>query len=86
LDLPDNSYDLVVVQDGLHHLPRPVTGFTEMLRVAKKAVIVIESYDSWVGDLIGTEFEVQGNAINFAFRWNRKMMVQVTKSFLLRRL
>jgi ubiquinone/menaquinone biosynthesis C-methylase UbiE len=84
LDLPDNSFDLVVVQDGLHHLPRPVTGFTEMLRVARKGVVVIESYDSWVGDLIGTEFEVQGDAINFAFRWNKKMMTQVTKSFLLR--
>jgi ubiquinone/menaquinone biosynthesis C-methylase UbiE len=61
LDVPDASYDLVVVQDGLHHLPRPVTGFTEMLRVAKKAVIVIEPFDSLIGNLIGTEWEEQGD-------------------------
>ena len=38
LDAPDGSYDLVLVQDGLHHLSRPVTGLTEMLRVARRAV------------------------------------------------
>jgi ubiquinone/menaquinone biosynthesis C-methylase UbiE len=35
MDLPGGAYDLVLVQDGLHHLPRPVQGFTEMLRVAR---------------------------------------------------
>jgi 2-polyprenyl-3-methyl-5-hydroxy-6-metoxy-1,4-benzoquinol methylase len=30
--LPALSFDIVVVQDGLHHLQRPVQGFTEMLR------------------------------------------------------
>jgi ubiquinone/menaquinone biosynthesis C-methylase UbiE len=36
LELKPGAYDLIVVQDGLHHLPRPAIGFTEMLRVAKK--------------------------------------------------
>lgn len=34
LDAPDDRYDLVLVQDGLHHLSRPVTGLMQMLRVA----------------------------------------------------
>ncbi|WP_374948573.1 class I SAM-dependent methyltransferase [Mucilaginibacter sp.] len=84
LDIDDNSYDLVVVQDGLHHLPRPVSGFTEMLRVARKAVIVIEPYDSLIGNLIGTEWEVQGDAINYVFRWDKKTFTQVVKSYLLK--
>lgn len=84
LELEPNEYDLIVVQDGLHHLPRPAIGFTEMLRVAKKAVMVIEPYDSLVGNVIGTEWEVHGSAVNFVFRWNRKMIEQTVKSYLLR--
>jgi ubiquinone/menaquinone biosynthesis C-methylase UbiE len=82
--LPDNAYDLIVVQDGLHHLPRPVTGFTEMLRIANKGIIVIEPYDSAVGNLIGTEWEVHGDSTNYVFRWNRNMINQATKSYLLK--
>ncbi|MGZ3943571.1 MAG: class I SAM-dependent methyltransferase [Mucilaginibacter sp.] len=82
--LPDNAYDLVVVQDGLHHLPRPTTGFTEMLRIAKKGVIVIEPYYSSVGDLMGTEWEVHGDSTNYVYRWNRMMIEQAVKSYLLK--
>ncbi len=84
LDFPDNSFDIVVVQDGLHHLPRPVSGFTEMLRVAKKAVVVIEPYNGFIGKLIGTEWEVAGDAMNYVFRWNKNMVSQTVKSFLLK--
>jgi ubiquinone/menaquinone biosynthesis C-methylase UbiE len=83
--LCDSSYDIVLVQDGLHHLPRPVLGFTEMLRVARKAVVVIEPYRSLVGRLAGTEWEVQGSAINYVFRWNRTFLEQCTRSYLLSR-
>lgn len=84
LDVPEGSYDLVVVQDGLHHLPRPVSGFTEMLRVAKKAVVVIEPYDSTIGNLMGTEWEVQGDAINYVYRWDRNSITQAVKSYQLK--
>ena len=83
VDLPDNSYDLVVVQDGLHHLPRPALGFTEMLRVARKAIIVVEPYNSVVGKLVGTEWEVQDDAVNYVYRWDKKMVEQTVKSYLL---
>ena len=84
LDLPDNSFDLVVVQDGLHHLPRPATGFTEMLRVARKGIVVVEPYDSLIGNLMGTEWEVQGDAVNYVFRWNKRTVNQTVKSMLLK--
>jgi SAM-dependent methyltransferase len=85
MDVPDSSYDLVVVQDGLHHLTRPALGFTEMLRVARVAVIVIEPHHGVIGKVFGHEWEVQGNAINYVFRWNRTMLEECTRSYLLSR-
>lgn len=82
--LEDNSYDIVVVQDGLHHLPRPSLGFTEMLRVSKKAIIVIEPFDSWVGKIIGTEWEIVEASMNYVYRWNKNIVKQTVKSFLLK--
>jgi ubiquinone/menaquinone biosynthesis C-methylase UbiE len=84
IDLSDNSYDLVIVQDGLHHLPRPSLGLTEMLRVAKRAIVVIEPYNSVVGNLIGTEWEEHDGAVNYVYRWDREMVEQTVKSYLLR--
>lgn len=83
MDVEANSYDLVLVQDGLHHLPRPATGFTEMLRVARKAVIVIEPYLSLIGNALGTKWEVHNKEINYVYRWNRNMIEQTVKSYLL---
>jgi ubiquinone/menaquinone biosynthesis C-methylase UbiE len=82
-EVEDGSYDLVLVQDGLHHLPRPVLGFTEMLRVARSAVVVIEPHSGLIARAIGTQWEVDGDAVNYVFRWNRSMLEQTTRSYLL---
>ncbi|MDT7614109.1 MAG: hypothetical protein QOF00_1556 [Pseudonocardiales bacterium] len=82
-EVEDDSYDLVLVQDGLHHLPRPISGFTEMLRVARNAVVVIEPHSGLVASAIGKKWEVDGDAVNYVFRWNRNMLEQVTRSYLL---
>jgi ubiquinone/menaquinone biosynthesis C-methylase UbiE len=42
LPFRDQSFDLVYVHDGLHHLARPLAGLAEMARVARKAVSVTE--------------------------------------------
>jgi SAM-dependent methyltransferase len=83
-EVHDGAYDIVLVQDGLHHLPRPVLGFTEMLRVARLATIVIEPHWGMVGRHFGREWEVHGDAINYVFRWNRSILEQATLSYLLR--
>ena len=80
MDLQDQSYDLVVVQDGLHHLPRPVLGLNEMVRVARRAVIVLEPHTGLVARMIGTEWERHGDAVNFVFRWNRENFRQAILS------
>jgi SAM-dependent methyltransferase len=46
LDLPDESFDLVAVSAGLHHCASPHRALLEMVRVARRAVLAIESRDS----------------------------------------
>lgn len=47
LSFMDNSFDYVLCKDSYHHLPRPVIGLYEMLRVARHAVVLIEPQDPW---------------------------------------
>jgi SAM-dependent methyltransferase len=82
LDLPDRSFDVVVVQDGLHHLRSPIRGFTEMLRVCTHAAFFLEPHDSKVGSLLGKQWELDDGALNYVFRWNRKLVQDVAASFL----
>jgi SAM-dependent methyltransferase len=42
LPFADESFDLVYVHDGLHHLEHPEAGLVEMARVARRAVSVTE--------------------------------------------
>jgi ubiquinone/menaquinone biosynthesis C-methylase UbiE len=46
LELPDESFDWVVVHAGLHHFAIPARGVCEMLRVARKGILCIEARDS----------------------------------------
>lgn len=85
LDVPPEAFDLVLVQDGLHHLPRPVLGLTEMLRVARRGVVVIEPHAGIVAKLLGTRWEDTEGEINFVFRWNKWLIREVCLSYLLKR-
>jgi hypothetical protein len=80
--LPRDAYDIVLIQDGLHHLQRPVQGFTEMLRIASRAVIFMEPHQSVVGRRIGTEWEIHGDAVNYVFRWSKRLVQDVASSYL----
>ncbi len=83
-DVPDESYDVVMVHDGLHHLTRPVQGLNEMIRMARLAAIVVEPHLSLVGRLIGTEWEKVGDAVNYVFRWDHDLFAQTARSQLVR--
>jgi SAM-dependent methyltransferase len=85
MDLENESFDVVLVQDGLHHLPRPVLGFNEMLRVARKAVIVLEPQSGWSGRILGREWEEHEGTFNYVFRWNADLLKSATRSQLLKR-
>ena len=78
----DNAFEVVLIQDGLHHLPSPVQGFTEMLRIASVGVVFLEPHDSLVGRLAGTRWEKNDEAINYVFRWSRKLVQDVACSYI----
>jgi ubiquinone/menaquinone biosynthesis C-methylase UbiE len=52
LSYKDNEFDYVTAHATLHHFSSPHRGLTEMYRVAKKVVVVIESRDSWLMRLL----------------------------------
>ena len=52
LSYKDNEFDYVTAHATLHHFSSPHRGLTEMYRVAKKGVVVIESRDSWLMRLL----------------------------------
>jgi hypothetical protein len=74
--------ELNAEETGLHHLQRPAQGFIEMLRIARVAVIFLEPHSSLAGDLIGKKWEVHGPAVNYVFRWTRKLVEQLASSYL----
>jgi hypothetical protein len=73
---------VVIVQDVLHHLPRPVNGFTEMLRIARHAALFLEPHDSLPGRFVGTTWEQNGDAVNYVFRWTKSLVQDITCSYL----
>lgn len=45
LSFPENHFDFVFCKEAYHHFPRPSIALYEMLRVAKRGVILIEPID-----------------------------------------
>jgi ubiquinone/menaquinone biosynthesis C-methylase UbiE len=47
LDFEDDAFDFVLCKETLHHLPRPMIGLYEMIRVARIGAILIEPNDPY---------------------------------------
>lgn len=45
LSFQDNTFDYILCKETYHHFPRPFMAVYEMLRVCKKAVVIIEPQD-----------------------------------------
>ena len=58
LSFEDNSFDFVLCKETLHHLPRPLAGLYEMLRVSRVGILLIEPYDRFINASI---FEKMSN-------------------------
>jgi ubiquinone/menaquinone biosynthesis C-methylase UbiE len=85
LSFPDNHFDYGFMAASLHHLPRPILGLYELLRVSKHGVIVIEPNDTWVTRLatrmgLATEVEPAGN---YVFRLGKHDIERISKSLFL---
>lgn len=89
----NKSFDIVFCKESLHHLPRPVLGFYEMLRVCKKAVVFIEPNETFLGNFleilgISSRYEKnqKGNLDardNFVYRWRKKEIEKILSSYYL---
>ncbi len=68
LQYSDNSFDVVICKEALHHMQRPYAAIYEMIRVAKIAVIIIEPQDQYIdlpclGGPIQPTYESVGNFV-----------------------
>jgi SAM-dependent methyltransferase len=45
MNLADNSFDYVCCREAFHHFPKAYVGLYEMIRVSRKAAIMIEPHD-----------------------------------------
>lgn len=84
------SFDLVFCKEGLHHLARPLLGLYEMLRIARKGVIVIEPFDTHAGRLfeklgIASVYEHDQDNIayrdNYVYRFARRQFEALLSSY-----
>jgi ubiquinone/menaquinone biosynthesis C-methylase UbiE len=50
LSFKDGEFDYVLCKETYHHLPRPMMGLYEMLRVAGKGVVLIEPCDEYISN------------------------------------
>ena len=48
LSFEDEAFNFVLCKEAYHHFPRPMIALYEMLRVARKAVVLIEPFDRFV--------------------------------------
>jgi hypothetical protein len=54
-----------------------------MLCAGRIGVVVIEAHSGLIARAIGTQWEMDGDAVNYVFRWNRSILEQATRSYLL---
>jgi SAM-dependent methyltransferase len=80
LAFADNSFDFVFCKDSYHHFPRPTLAVYEMLRVCRRAVILLEPSDpalspnlrSWGMALLGKSFHDFETVGNYVFSISRR--------------
>jgi SAM-dependent methyltransferase len=78
LPFADSSFDFVFVHDGLHHLSDPYRGVREMLRVARRAVVIAEPADAGL-TRVSIRLGISGvyeDAGNFVYRLDPARLVR----------
>lgn len=83
LSFKENSFDYVFVAASLHHLREPARGLYELLRVSKRALIVVEPNDTFFTRIfqkfgLAREYEEKGG--NYVYRFDRRGVMKLTKA------
>lgn len=97
LPFKDRSFDIVIVNAGLHHCDSPHRALNEMYRVAKKTLIVHEAQDTFLVRLmvklgIAMDYETgtvacKGGGLNntaipnFVYRWTKREVRKTINSY-----
>jgi ubiquinone/menaquinone biosynthesis C-methylase UbiE len=83
LSFEDNSFDYVFIAAALHHLKEPNRGVSELLRVARRGLIVIEPNDTWLTRLferlgLAHQYEVEHG--NYVYRYSKRDVEKTAKA------
>ena len=83
LEFADNSFDYVFIAAALHHLKEPNRGLHELLRVARRGLIVIEPNDTWLTRLferlgLAHQYEVEHG--NYVYRYSKRDVEKIAKA------
>lgn len=83
LSFKDDSFDYVFVAASLHHLREPLRGLYELLRVSKRALIVIEPNDTFLTRIfqklgLAREYEVESG--NYVYRFDKGSIMKLAKA------
>lgn len=97
LPFKDQSFDVVIVNAGLHHCDSPHRALNEMYRVAKQTLIVHEAQDTFLVRLmvkLGIAMDYETGAVackggglnntampNFVYRWTKKEVIKTLNSY-----
>ena len=73
LSFTDNSVDYCFIKESLHHLPRPYLCIYEMLRVARKGIILIEPNGDHCYQIGKEQYESSGN---YKYQFTLKELIQ----------
>lgn len=79
LSFADNQFDYVLCKESYHHFPRPMLALYEMLRVAKKGVVLIEPQDQYADFPLTTGEAIAGyeDAGNYIYTLSRRELAKV---------
>lgn len=73
LSFLDSSFDYCVIKESLHHLPRPYMCIYEMLRVARRGIILIEPNGDHCYKIGNEQYESSGN---YKYQFTLKELIQ----------
>ncbi len=85
LSFSDDTFDYTYVKEALHHLPRPILGLYELLRVGKNGVIVMEPNDSFITRIatrLGLAQKIEGEG-NYVYRISKRDVEKIANSMFL---
>jgi ubiquinone/menaquinone biosynthesis C-methylase UbiE len=78
LSFEDKSFDFVLCKESLHHFPQPMKALYEMLRIARKGVVMLEPPDQYIYSGI---FQIVFRKVLLLFKLVKKNTYEVAGNY-----